>query len=247
MQLLFPIVYGGIIYLLSGQLFDPWRFSMFLLILVLTGLCAQSHGLLVSALFVHDPNAAVYVGPMTTIPFLLFAGFFVRIKTMPGFFVVFSYISYIRYAFEAMISLIYGFERCLITPMNVPKDMSGNSGSNLFKFLTILFSPEYEDDYEDAANGTDVTTAATMGSMSGGSFHPSKGLIESIVKDFQSNNPFFGDILNENKNETQSYVMRQFDLTESSLYTNLLFLTISFLIFRLAAYAGLMWKSNRRR
>ena len=198
MQILFPMVYGSIIYLMSGQLFEPWRFVMFLTILVLTGLCAQSHGLMVSALFVHDPNAAVYVGPMTTIPFLLFAGFFVRIKTMPGFFVVFSYISYIRYAFEAMISLIYGFDRCLITPMHIPKDPSGNSGSNLFKFLTILFSPEYEDtDYVDeAVNGTaEATTAASIGSMSsGGSFHPSKGLIESIVKDFQSNNPFFGDL-----------------------------------------------------
>ena len=249
MQLFFPIVYGVIIYLLSGQLFDYWRFAMFLAILILTGLCAQSHGLLISALFVHDPSAAVYVGPMTTIPFLLFAGFFVRIKTMPGFFVVFSYISYVRYAFEAMISLIYGFDRCLITPMSVPKDLTGNSGSNLFKFLTILFSPEYEDnDYsEDLVNGTESSTAATIGSMSGGSFHPSRGLIESIVKDFQSNKPFFGDILNENKNETQSYVMKQYDLTESSLYMNLLFLTISFLIFRIAAYVGLMWKSNRKR
>lgn len=247
MQILFPIVYGTIIYLMSGQLFEPWRFGMFLTILILTGLCAQSHGLFVSALFVHDPNAAVYVGPMTTIPFLLFAGFFVRIKTMPGFFVVFSYISYVRYAFEAMISLIYGFDRCLITPMHVPKDLTGNSGSNLFKFLTILFSPEYEDtDYSDS--DVNATTAASIGSMSSsGSFHPSKGLIESIVKDFQSNNPFFGDIMNENKNETQSYVMKQFDLTESSMYMNMLFLTISFLLFRLAAYVCLMWKANRRR
>lgn len=252
MQFIFPIIYGAIIYLMTSQVWSVWRFSMFLLILILTGLSAQSHGLLVSALFVHDPNVAVYAGPMTTIPFLLFAGFFVRIRTMPPYLVGLSYISYVRYAFEAMISIIYGFDRCLVTPLEVPNDPTGNSGSALFKFLSILFSPDYDqsgsDEYDDVVNGTIASTAPSIGSVgSDGSFSPSKGLIESIVKDFQANNPFFGDVFSPDRNSTSSYVMKQFDLTEYSLYLNIMRLLIVFVAFRIGAYLLLMWKADRKR
>ena len=253
MQFIFPMIYGGIIYIMSSQIWSIWRFSMFLVVLILTGLSAQSHGLLVSAFFVQDPNAAVYVGPMSSIPFLLFAGFFVRIKTMPSYLVGISYISYVRYAFEAMTSIIYGFDRCSITPLEVPIDPTGNSGSALFKFLSILFAPEYQnnDDYDDVINGTSSMPDpdSGIGTVSDtGSFSPSKGLIESIVKDFQSSNPFFGDVFsNDNSTVTQSYVMKQFDLTDNALYVNMLRLLICFLVFRIAAYVVLLWKADRKR
>ena len=254
MQFVFPIIYGSIIYIMSSQIWSVWRFAMFLMILILTGLSAQSHGLLVSAFFVQDPNAAVYVGPMSSIPFLLFAGFFVRIKTMPSYLVGISYISYVRYAFEAMISIIYGFDRCSITPLEVPVDTTGNSGSALFKFLSILFSPDYDNNndgdlMDEAVNATTAGTDSGFGTFSdSGSFSPSKGLIESIVKDFQSSNPFFGDVFSNNdKNVTSSYVMKQFDLTETSLYLNIIRLLICFLVFRIAAYLVLIWKADRKR
>lgn len=243
MQVIFPIIYGGIIYLMSGQVWSLWRFSMFNVILMLTGLAAQSHGLLVSALFSHDSNAAVFVGPMTTLPCLLFAGFFVRIKTIPSYLMIFSYISYIRFSFEALISLIYGFDRCSITPLTIPTDTSGSSGSALFKFLSVLFSPEYED-YTDGEGGLNATAIEERPVPT---FSPSRGLIESIVKDFQSNNPFLGDVISGDKNNTTSYVMRQFDLTDYSLYMNIMRLVICFLVLRIAAYLFLTWKSDRKR
>lgn len=239
-QIIFPVIYGTIIFLMNGQIFSTWRLAMFLLVLVLTGLVAQSQGLIVSALFMHDPNGAVFVGPMTTIPFLLFAGFFVRVKTMPSYLVYVANFNYLRYALEALIGLIYGFNRCLETPLEIPKDTVGASGTNLFKFLTVFLSPDYDNYGDDGAvNGTDLTTAAPMSSAS-------SGLIESIVKDFQKSNPFMSDIMND-KNSTQSYVMKQFELDDNSLYINLAKLITCFLVFRIGAYLILLWKTDRKK
>lgn len=247
MQIVFPVIYGVIIFTMNGQVFSTWRLSMFLIVLILTGLVAQSQGLIVSALFMHDPNGAVFVGPMTSIPFLLFAGFFVRVKTMPSYLVCVSYFSYLRYALEALISLIYGFNRCLETPLEIPKDSVGAQGTNLFKFLTVFLSPDYDYANEDSSiNGTEAINGTDMAPPMSSA---STGLIESIVKDFQKSNPFMSDMLSGdgNKNATQSYVMKQFDLDDNSLYINIGRLIICFLVFRIAAYLILLWKTDRKK
>lgn len=233
LQIAFPIIYGSIVFYMNGQLFTWWRFSMFITILILVGLVAQSQGLMVSAIFMNDPTSAVFVAPMTSIPFLLFAGFFVRIKTMPGYLVIVSYFSYIRYSFEALISLTYGFDRCVSNPLVVTND---GTQSALFKFLSVFFTSDYEYEGIDI-NGTMFTTEEP----------PSKKLIQSIVKDFQENNPFISDVFTSSSNTTNSYVLNQYDLSDYSLYLNLFRLVCCFVTFRVVSYIVLLWKTSRRR
>jgi len=109
---------------MTGQLLELERILYFMLINIIMAFVSQSVGLLLGAIFMEDASAAVFLGPITTVPIMLFGGFFVRISTIPFYLRYFSYLSFMRYAFEASVVTLYGFDRCHVDPQLISRNAS---------------------------------------------------------------------------------------------------------------------------
>lgn len=110
--LFFPILYGTVSFFLTHQLFELWRFGLYLFILIFVAFLAQGVGLLVAAYFVNDVTTSTVVGAIVNIPLFLFTGLLIKISMMPHYFRPITYISYFRLAFESLLVTIYGMGRC---------------------------------------------------------------------------------------------------------------------------------------
>ena len=72
-------------------------------------ICGQGIGLVVGAVF--DIQSAAFMAPTFAIPFLLFAGFFISLSSIPSYMKWMSYVSFFRYGFEGSMLAIYDYDR----------------------------------------------------------------------------------------------------------------------------------------
>lgn len=107
------------------------------------------------------------MGPITTVPIMLFGGFFVRISTIPFYLRYFSYLSFMRYAFEATVVTLYGFDRCYVDP----ELLKGNSSSKpeWMSYATMILGEGGEKFVDSFAR----TLGGTYDPTSGKSYHSS--------------------------------------------------------------------------
>ncbi|VVD05543.1 unnamed protein product [Leptidea sinapis] len=97
------------LYFMTSQPLQMDRLLMFTTVNILTALVAQSLGLLIGAAMKIETG--VYLGPVTTIPIVLFSGFFVNFNAIPDYLQWLTYLSYIRYGFEGAMLAVYGYDR----------------------------------------------------------------------------------------------------------------------------------------
>ncbi|XP_016940306.1 ATP-binding cassette sub-family G member 4 [Drosophila suzukii] len=98
-----------IVYLWSYQPMEWVRFWMFFAISILTVFVGHSFGLMIGAWF--DVVNGTFLAPVLTIPMMMFAGFGVTLRDLPGYLRWGSHISYLRYGLEGFIASIYGLDR----------------------------------------------------------------------------------------------------------------------------------------
>lgn len=112
-QTIFCVIYVAIVYFMTSQPPEVFRFSMFLGACLLVSFVAQSVGLVVGAAM--NVQNGVFLAPVMSVPFLLFSGFFVSFDAIPVYLRWITYLSYIRYGFEGTALATYGFERPKLT------------------------------------------------------------------------------------------------------------------------------------
>ena len=108
-QIILPSVFVTYIFFVTSQPFEGMRLGMVILMCILTSLVAQSLGLVVGC--ACDEKSAVFLGPVSIIPLLLFSGFFIKLKNIPWGLYWISYLAFIRYGYEGSMVAIYGNDR----------------------------------------------------------------------------------------------------------------------------------------
>ncbi|CAH1408371.1 unnamed protein product [Nezara viridula] len=105
------ILFSVIVYLLSGQPLDDMdRFWVFLTVSLLVVFIAQSIGYVVGAIFNSVVNGT-FAGPILIVPMMMFSGFGVNFRDIPGYLRWGTYVSYLRYSLEGYVGAIYGMNR----------------------------------------------------------------------------------------------------------------------------------------
>lgn len=209
-QFLCPLLYLSIIWLMTSQPLEIERFIQVLLVLILLSLVSQSQGVLVGALFMRDLMAAVFVAPITVIPQMLFSGFFITVDAIPSFLMTGVYLSYERYAFEAVVIAIYGGNRCGEDTVALIEEIT----RRLRIFLTAIFRAglSAEDDVVD----NDVHNITN--SMVSGIVKQMSGSIEMV------------------NGQKVSGVLARFKLSDDIFWTHSLILLVFFVVLRLVTF-----------
>nr|CAD7452634.1 unnamed protein product [Timema tahoe] len=108
-QVLCPTVFLLSGYFLTGQPCDLFRLLLMWAMCLLLTMIGQTLGLVAGAAF--DSQLGVFLVAASTIPMFMFSGFFMHLSDIPFYLRWLSRVSYFRYAFEAAMLSMYGFER----------------------------------------------------------------------------------------------------------------------------------------
>eukprot|EP00698_Gefionella_okellyi_P010723 TRINITY_DN2797_c0_g1_i2.p1 TRINITY_DN2797_c0_g1~~TRINITY_DN2797_c0_g1_i2.p1 ORF type:complete len:1272 (-),score=416.47 TRINITY_DN2797_c0_g1_i2:106-3921(-) len=102
-ELIFPALFAIICYWMVGLKLEAGAFFIFLVTLVLMNMCATGLGMTISA---ASPNTAIasMVAPLMMMLLTVFGGLFLNDDSTPYYFYPFKYISFARYAYQAVLA-----------------------------------------------------------------------------------------------------------------------------------------------
>lgn len=272
LQLLVPFSYVALTYFLNGQPLEEFRFVNFSLIFVLTAVIAQAHGIIISAIFSQNLMAAVYLGPISALPLLLFSGFLVRIERMPWIIRPLTYVSYMRFGFEGIVISIYGFNRCgdeAVEQIRRVRKQLDAYFTNLMGFVEAGIN--CEEDWDKAnivmLNSSETNQMANLTGRHADLRLDLSSLKASVVGEQQSERLMLAENKTENNGINQLFnnlldvlfnsqldkhgkivprVMQLFDLKDAFLYRSVLALTIFTIVTRIMCFYIIRYKATMR-
>lgn len=115
MQIVIPSIYVCYIYAFTGQPKQFYREGYLILLTILISFISESMGSALSAIFMKQPTTAAFAAGFLPLPMILFGGFLVKYAQMPRYLQLLSWFSFLKYGFEGLIVIIYGFDRCTYT------------------------------------------------------------------------------------------------------------------------------------
>ncbi|VVC39405.1 AAA+ ATPase domain,P-loop containing nucleoside triphosphate hydrolase,ABC transporter, conserved site,ABC [Cinara cedri] len=139
-----------VIYLMTGQPIELFRFLMVFLMLIVTGLMSQATGMLIAILFKNFLINTIVISSII-LPLTIFAGIMLRIEDTPKVYSWIYDISLLKHSMQGILHAIYGFKRSILpcpeiycyngSPESVLKDisMSDNIFWTSIGYITAVF------------------------------------------------------------------------------------------------------------
>jgi len=149
-QILSTGLFCIVIYSMTGQPFELFRFLMVFLMLIITGLMSQATGMLIAILFKNFIINTLVISSIV-LPMTIFAGIMLRINDTPKIYSWIYDISVLKHCMQGILHAIYGYNRSALpcpemychngSPELVLKDvnMSDNIFWNSIGYITVLF------------------------------------------------------------------------------------------------------------
>lgn len=121
LELTMPSLTMALVYPLTGQpsSYLQWRAVTICLIMTLCSLVAQTQALILGALVMNSVQTAVFVSQASQLPWVILAGFTIRIKRLSEPLKVISLTSFYRLGCEAITLTRYGFGICPCDPAQI--------------------------------------------------------------------------------------------------------------------------------
>lgn len=121
LELTMPCLTMALVYPLTGQpsSYLQWRMLTICLIMTLCSLIAQTQALILGALVMNSVQTAVFVSQASQLPWVILAGFTIRIKRLSEPLKLISLTSFYRLGCEAITLTRYGFGICPCDPQEI--------------------------------------------------------------------------------------------------------------------------------
>lgn len=121
LELTMPSITMALVYPLTGQpsSYLQWRMLTICLIMTLCSLIAQTQALILGALVMSSVQTAVFVSQASQLPWVILAGFTIRIKRLSEPLKLISLTSFYRLGCEAITLTRYGFGICPCDPKEI--------------------------------------------------------------------------------------------------------------------------------
>ena len=214
--------------------------------------------------------AAVYLGPISALPLLLFSGFLVRIERMPWIIRPLTYVSYMRFGFEGIVISIYGFNRCGDEAVEQIRRLRKQLDSYFAQLMGFVEAGiNCEEDWDKANvvmldSNVTVTSVRHMdlrlnlNSLKASIIGESAGQSERLMladnkTDNSGINTLFNNLLDvlfnsqlDEKGKIVPRVMQLFDLKDAFLYRSVVALTIFTIVTRIMCFYIIRYKATMR-
>lgn len=243
LNILTILIVTGIIYPLTSQIPVWWRFASYVGILYVTAELVHSLSMVVGTVTGDDMVSGVMLTFALSFPAFLFSGAIVRYENLPVAFKFAADTSFMRYAFESILLVMYGFGRCQpsLGKNFIEKFKTVTDPISIFKSFmeTVKFTQRDLKRYAALIN----VDEESLGSVYNGTLEY-LGINDGSVVDKNSTSPQIIPSIDDDFRD--SYVLTFFNIKNSMIVRNIAILFAYLVILKCLQYVIFSYRSRKR-